>query len=744
MDTQPHTLSIDALLADRGWLASLARSLVRDADAAADLAQDAWTTALERPPRTLRSPRGWLATVLRNRARDTHRRATRRSAREARVARPEALTATDELAERADTQRQVIEAVLALDQPYRSTVLWRYFDGHSTAEIAERTNVAVSTVRTRLARAHDQLRDRLRAAHGGDERAWRAALLPLVDGAGIGAPGGTAAAGALPAGGALFAIALLALLGVGVVLLALPSGDSPAPAGSSSPGGADAGPATASSRVPPAQPILRGSGERATAADPGAASDSGASSGAADPAGAPAAPADPAPPAVATTQLVVRVLDAARRPVEGADVILLDSSRAKYPGPRTLVQRAQSDARGEVRFEGLLPKGNLQVRAALHAMSAISRVYDGMTLPAEPVPLVLEPATTVAGRVVDAEGRAVADAVVALYVELPGSMEVVAARRTDTSGGFRIDGVPRTLLGGTTGSTAAIEVMAQGFGESWTPIPAEASDLGALEIPIARARVIRGRVVDADGAPIPGVSLEFPDANGGTETDAEGRFEAGRLPQKPIHVLFQSSAHAPRRLRIPFDGALEQTLDDVVLRPGRPIAGQVVDARGEPVPEVFVAIASDAAQQIVRQGGVDDAGRFRFEHLGEGPHEIHVFTSAGGETTLAGVEAGTLDVRVVLRKGPHLLLRFRDATGAHALPIDAVSFHAHLGDDPDVSVGASHGGEGMESLRLELPRSGRWDLTVRVAGYQPFEKPGIDVSHDRGTHVDVRLVPLGR
>jgi len=73
--------------------------------------------------------------------------------------------------------RTVFDAVLALEEPYQELVLLRYYEGLSTAEIAARTRVPMGTVRGRLQRALELLRQRLNHTYGGDRsRGWRVLL----------------------------------------------------------------------------------------------------------------------------------------------------------------------------------------------------------------------------------------------------------------------------------------------------------------------------------------------------------------------------------------------------------------------------------------------------------------------------------------------------------------------------------------------------------------------------------------
>jgi RNA polymerase sigma-70 factor (ECF subfamily) len=160
---------------------SLARSLVTDAAQADDIVQQTWLEAVKRPPREPQAAGSWLASVLRNFARRSYREESRRRRREQLAARPEEVAAApEELLDRLELQRQVAEEVTHLDEPYRSTILLRFFEGYSVKKIAHHEGVPVDTVKTRLRRALDHLRNCFDRRYGGDRRAWCAALLPLV------------------------------------------------------------------------------------------------------------------------------------------------------------------------------------------------------------------------------------------------------------------------------------------------------------------------------------------------------------------------------------------------------------------------------------------------------------------------------------------------------------------------------------------------------------------------------------
>ncbi|MCY3003040.1 MAG: sigma-70 family RNA polymerase sigma factor [Planctomycetota bacterium] len=177
------------------WVRALAARLVGEG-AADDLAQDAWVVALERGPREERAWPAWFAKVLCNLAGERRRNEQARKARERASARHEA-TESPDVVERAEAARRLAGHVLALEEPYRSTLLARYFDGLDANEIARRTGTNASTVRTRLERGLRQLRERLELAEG---EGWQFALVPLIDGANGAGSGALAAASVAKAG----------------------------------------------------------------------------------------------------------------------------------------------------------------------------------------------------------------------------------------------------------------------------------------------------------------------------------------------------------------------------------------------------------------------------------------------------------------------------------------------------------------------------------------------------------------
>jgi RNA polymerase sigma-70 factor (ECF subfamily) len=210
MGTTIVSVTLDQLVAETGWLRRLAGSLVKDQAAAEDLVHDTVLVAAEQAPCDGRPLRPWLARVLRNQARMRGRSAARRSRRERAVAELAVAPATpDEIVDRIELQRMLAGLVLELALPVRDVVLLHYFEGLSSAAIGNRLGIADGTVRWRLKQAIDELRDRLEQR--APNHAW---VAPLARFAGVAR--GTGVAGAntvlLVAIGALLALVAVVVL----------------------------------------------------------------------------------------------------------------------------------------------------------------------------------------------------------------------------------------------------------------------------------------------------------------------------------------------------------------------------------------------------------------------------------------------------------------------------------------------------------------------------------------------------
>lgn len=121
-----------------------------------DMVQEAFLRAYyaDKPFRSEEHEKAWLIVTASNLCKDALKRAWRRD---------EPLEDHLELAA-PGRDAQVLEAVLALPERYKTAVYLYYYEGYSLKEIASILGCPQATVRTRLARARKQLKQML----GGD------------------------------------------------------------------------------------------------------------------------------------------------------------------------------------------------------------------------------------------------------------------------------------------------------------------------------------------------------------------------------------------------------------------------------------------------------------------------------------------------------------------------------------------------------------------------------------------------
>ncbi len=620
---RPRAIRHDELLEQMGWVQALAASLVRDPNVADDVVQQTWLTALERPPRETSGPslRAWLAAVTRTLARQSMRSETRRTAREQRVAAE--VSTVDESAldvvQRGEVQRDLVEHVLALDEPYRSTVLLRYLDGLDGREIAERCGVSHAAARKRLSRGLALLRERLDERHDGDCRAWLAAfLLPSLGGAdAAGAEAGERVASASTGDGAATREDVVGPSdgtrsptgGVGRARLATrPLGALPQTVALVGTGGL---------LVVVAAAIVggwfEGSGSRATptplplAARPGDAPNAPTAASVPDRgAAAPlAARADVDTTGLAPTiglapvgvSVAGRVLDADGDPLPDLRVrfepVSGDEAR---PGAATLTAFSGPD--GAFRIDGLTGRGRLLVASS----TWVTLLAGDATPPVDPAgaTVVAAPRARLAGRVLDPAGAPVDgarlevlppdDLLARLGADLGASWPVAVTTRADADGRFALPRAPR--LDG-----ARLRVTAPGFRADERLLPADDDALTVvLAPPPAR---LAGRVVDATWRPVPGAVVGW-----GARTataDVDGAFTFRCEPEElagdraPPTLVAIAEGFAPARVDVPHDaddaarwpGHLEVRLPGPALQ----LEGEVVDADGAPVPNAIVWLA---------------------------------------------------------------------------------------------------------------------------------------------------------
>ncbi len=579
----------DRLVEHAAWMRRLARSLVGDAALADDLVQETWHAALVNPPPEDRPLRPWLAHVVRNFARRARRGESRRRRREEEGAQPEGQPSAAALVERLEGQRNVVDALLALEEPYRSTLVGRFFDELSAAEIARRTEVPEGTVRWRTKRGLELLRERLDASYGGDRGAWCVALLPWAVGretAAVATGSAVATAGVL--GMKALTLAVGAASAVLVAFLGWSALRSPEP--------------PAQPLATPLAPVAVGAESTARSADA-----EGRGEAAAERAerqvlageSASALAASPESVEAPAGKLHARFVDANGQPVVGVEL------RAEIDGEELL---ARSAANGVAELSVPLREGSEMVHFAAtcvgHARhAATSKVTAGETTWLGDIELAF--GGRIEGRVRDERGRPVAGAIVdATVAELPDTSALQnrlngpligtlgLAVRTAADGNYELAGVPagRVRVWAHTPATrfaftAPVEIPARGV--------ARGVDL-QLE-PLRDEDLIEGVVVDPAGRPVPDARVgylyesRFRSGSSRAQLDADARFRV-RMGMGGIYSFWAQDPE--RRYGMARVEDVAPGTRDLVLRLGELIERTLLvrDTRGEPIERFGVVV----------------------------------------------------------------------------------------------------------------------------------------------------------
>jgi RNA polymerase sigma-70 factor (ECF subfamily) len=711
------TTRLEDLLGHADWLRRLAAHLVRDASETDDLMQETWEAALRRPPDAGRSPRPWLAEVLRNLVRGRKRRRRLHRQFEAQSAvEPAAVPSPEVLLERAEAHRLVAELVIGLDEPYRGTLLLRYHEGLSGAQIAHALGVPPGTVRWRLKVGLDRVRAGLRER----QAAWTIALLPvevarrpwegaLVMGAKtkLGIAGGILAA-AMLLGGLLVRSA--------PARKAAPPGETPRRASASvvpravlqawaragagrageiegtvhDPGGlAVAGAQVAlvvsgayeemddGTALRPRAAMVAGVGGafRFTDVTPGVYLVTATARGWA-PAEQPGVVLLPGESlngidlrlGRGSVQLRGQISDAGGGPVAGASVRALALGAGRRPaGARTFI--ATSDDKG--RYAVDLARGSYRVVADGdgYVPSAMEVVLDGD----QRHDFRLMPAARISGRVIE---RGAGPARGAL-VRLRADALIKAQERTataDRDGAFAFSGVPP---GSFFLSARSAGLVARSALKVTVPIAGAASD---VVIELVPGNILAGKVVDDRRAPIPGARVHLDSDRASVSSAADGRYHLEGVSAGKHLVTAEATGHGPAQVSVAIDGDDRDGVD-LVLGAESTVTGRVIGRNGAAIAGASVTALvthGDALSEVVASAAVsrsDPSGRFSLSGLGAGDVRVeaeHPDHGRGlaGPSPLAEGATRTIDVR--LGRGGMIrgAVRWDDASPAAGVIVD--------------------------------------------------------------------------
>ena len=667
---------MQALLDHQQWVQRLAQKLVSDPNVADDLAQETFLAALRAKGPPARSMRAWLGAVLRNLLWERMRSEDRRATREKRVVSDEAAPSTVELVERMSVHRNVVEVVMELPEHYREVLLWRYFEGETPTQIAERIDVPISTVKTRLQRALERMRERLDERHGGDGIGWMGALMPLLRGR----EATLVSAGASSGISLSWIVAGLVLLGAGLGVHLWGGG------------AADTDTHRAQlTRVASPTPEDAAGPARSSSAEAlrNELSESGRSREEEDALLASLASLRASQPGI--------VLDVEGRGASGV-VVMFEVAKFQPGEVETGVSIAVSDSEGRFTLEGVDSRGRMRV-AGTESVTVLSGSRSGRDR--DEALLVIAPRLEIAGQVVDAEGHPIDGARLELLAPsdlrarfgegLERSSACFFRCESGPSGAFDFAGAPRI-------AGATLKIVRGGFLEHTLEAPLVSEGVMRIEMQRIGYEVgrITGRVLDhrgkalADARISSGSEILFSDGEGLFHFDPRLRNAFGKEPNR---LVAWKPGHGPGQLfaKLEQDSTtavwpegLELALQDEALS----IAGRVVDERqrplkgvrvwladatvfedrsdphegsiesrsllpGEPspleLPQVLESMIADEKADPLRYASTDEGGFFRIEGLLDREYTLEVIDRASlSRARSKATRAGSEGLEIVL------------------------------------------------------------------------------------------------
>jgi RNA polymerase sigma-70 factor (ECF subfamily) len=695
------------------WVRELALAVARDAHAAEDASQDALLAALRRDT-TPGNLTAWLRVSVRRLLSFRARSAANRVQRERSVARAERVDDPTLALDRIEILELLLREVRALEEPYRSTVLLRWFEGVEPVEIARRNGVPVTTVYTRIARGLSLLRERLDRASGGDRSRWLAAWIPLLP-----TPAKFWPQVIVMGARAKIAIAVGIVLASAAVLFVVIQPRTP-----------DGVASIAAAALPPESPPVV----------PSAPSDLPSTDQTREPVRSNDEQAAAIVPPASARVISGIVIDVDSRAVPDVEVAFADAKATDPPGASS----ARSDARGRFQLERGTGDGTIVARGQ---WADVFEPHTGKPDPDQYV-LVIARSREVHGRVETPDGNPVRDAGVQVFVggsepgfgsffdglraklgaPLDRSVLVECFAGTDKTGRFVLPHVPviegsrisaRTPAGNRLPNGLSIRITGPGGMSIGDDAPDATSDTLSLPPadqdvvlvvhPIARNARLYGKVLGPDSAPVGaakvllGLHSETSEGDGkfSIEMDSDRndcQLVAVKAGWEP--VIVQCQGGDPRA-----PGAWPSPLALHLRAPTPSIRGRTVDREGNGVADVdlkvlnpvrlnelLASIGAELAMQSQRGSDIVSADAHSgadgsFEIVGLLPRNydlLAIHRASLSSLIVRNVAAGSVDAQVVMdipSRKARLAGRIVDSRGA---PIAGAKVRARRVSSSDV------------------------------------------------------------
>ncbi len=294
--------------------------------------------------------------------------------------------------------------------------------------------------------------------------------------------------------------------------------------------------------------------------------------------------------------------------VAGAAVIIMARAGADGAPDCSYVPdvKVTTDAEGRWRFNQM-PAGwsfvYLRVSHTDYIPTSMQRDVpkpSDLLLKAKKAEFILDEGVSLAGSVCDDRGRPLAGARVGLGSDRRIRERDFPGVATDAAGRFRFDHVPP--------GTQTVTAEAPGRAPELADVIV-APDMKPVEFRLGPGHTIRGRVVNAHGKPLDGVTVQAMNWKGhlsldwSTKTDAEGRFTWDSAPVEPVLLTLTRPGYTMVGQR-EFRADMSETT--VTMYPPLRVRGKVTDARtGRPIGR-FTVVGGSYYRNADRRGGLGE------------------------------------------------------------------------------------------------------------------------------------------
>jgi len=447
-----------------------------------------------------------------------------------------------------------------------------------------------------------------------------------------------------------------------------------------------------------------------------------------------------------------KVVDAAGRPVSGAEVALIPSGEERDPFARAFMMdnppagpQAFTDAQGSFLLEHLEP-GRFSLHTSARGFAPVT--VPGIQLAAgqprvDLGTVTLAPGATLEGVVVDPRDRPIAGAQVGVRAVTRTARHIAEPEEdilTSADGSFSIPDLK-------PGEKVMLFVSKLGYVRA-TFNGIEVPPVTPLRVVLTPGVRVAGRVVDEGGDPVAGASVRLTPAGttmvtsrgpmesmrGFAVSETDGRFAIEGVEAGKVRLV--ATAQGFLEGEVPgFDVVTGRDIDDleVVLRRGSVVTGRVTGPDGAPVSGARVQMVEEAGRGSYRMGGSassDGDGNYRLEGVPEGAHSFAA-QGEGLQRAVRDLEVRTGENRLDFRlEGGHEVSgRVVDSSGQPAA--GAMVRLSSTGDRiPTMSRSgrpeARSGADG--SFRISGVATGVYDVAADKEGYAPAQLESVNVT----------------